>query len=480
MKLKTFNPLFLSLCVTLPSGCFTTHKEESTSSAKVDLESDEAFVSQQEAEAVEIDEAIDTPLQAKADENIPEIGTEEDEINQILKSGIPVELNEKVQKWIDFFANKNSEAFQRFMDRGQPYKKLVLATLRDRGIPTELYYLAMIESGFVLHAKSPMSAVGFWQFMPATGRRYGLRVDNYVDERRDPRRATIAASMYLSDLNNVFDSWYLAMAAYNAGEMRIMNAIMRGKTRDFWQLVKGKQLPPETMDYIPKFLAAFIIGSSPEKYGFRRPKAESWEDLVAVPVPSPLPLASIAEQTEIPLSVLQQSNPHLNKGMTPPGNANYKIWVPTQYKELLQSSQDKLASLRMTIATKLIAASKGTTRSHHRVHRGENLASIAGKYDMTIAQLKTMNNLRGSQIRAGMKLKIKPIDAAGPASNVLDESVASNDGKASETIYRVRRGDNLHDIAQRFGMSVNTLKKINKLRRTDLRVGQILRVAKNS
>ncbi|HYX39356.1 MAG TPA: LysM peptidoglycan-binding domain-containing protein [Oligoflexus sp.] len=491
MKLKNLNPLFLSLCVALPYGCSTTsHKEESIATAEV--ENDDGSV-QPEVEPVEIDEALDDEG-SKSTENVPEIGTEEDEINQALKNGIPIELNDRVEKWIDYFVNKNPEAFQRFMDRGQPYKKMVVAMLRDRGIPTELYYLAMIESGFVLHAKSPMSAVGFWQFIPATGRRYGLRVDNYVDERRDPRRATIAAAMYLSDLNNVFDSWYLALSAYNAGEMRIMNAIMRGKSRDFWQLVKDKQLPSETMDYIPKFMAAFLIGTNPEKYGFRRPTAEPNEDLVAVSVPSPISLTTISEYAGVPLVTLQLTNPHLNKGVTPPGTQNYKIWVPKAFVNTIQENQERLATARLNISTKVAAVEKVqskhqqhpqeqkvSSRKFHRVKRGEHLAMIADKYGMTVGQLKVFNRLTSSSIRPGMKLKIKAseIADAGSSSKEKIQALASVDKKGSGT-YRVRRGDNLNEIAKRFGMSVHSLKKMNKLRRTDLRVGQVLRVAKNS
>lgn len=496
MKLKNLNPLFLSLCVALPYGCSTTsHKEESTDIAEVESEDDGSV--QPEVEPTEIDEAIDDESTTKSAETVPEIGSEEDEINQALKNGIPIELNDKVEKWIDYFVNKNPEAFQRFMDRGQPYKKMIVAMLRDRGIPTELYYLAMIESGFVLHAKSPMAAVGFWQFIPGTGRRYGLRVDNYVDERRDPRRATIAAAMYLSDLNNVFDSWYLALSAYNAGEMRIMNAIMRGKSRDFWQLVKDKQLPAETMDYIPKFMAAFLIGTNPEKYGFRRPTQDANEDLVAVNVPSPISLHTVSEYASVPLVTLQVANPHLVKGMTPPGTQNYKIWVPKTFVSNINDNQERLATARLNISPTRIAKVEKADRpdkadispkaalankKFHRVRRGEHLAMIAEKYGMTVGQLKVFNRLTGSTIRPGMKLKIRGSEIADTADNKNDRDekrlMADTDTQGSGT-YRVRRGDNLHEIAKRFGVSVQSLKKMNKLRRTDLRIGQVLKVAKN-
>jgi membrane-bound lytic murein transglycosylase D len=487
MKLKNLHPLFLSLCVALPYGCASTSHEEASSTDIAEVEAEDDGSVTPEVEPTEIDEAIEDDSVDKTAENLPEIGTEEDEINQALKNGIPIELNDKVEKWIDYFVNKNPEMFQRFLDRGHPYKKMIVGMLRDRGIPTELYYLAMIESGFVLHARSPMAAVGFWQFIPATGRRYGLRVDNYVDERRDPRRATIAAAMYLSDLNNVFDSWYLALSAYNAGEMRIMNAIMRGKSRDFWQLVKDKQLPSETMDYIPKFMAAFLIGTNPEKYGFRRPTAEANEELIAVNVPSPLSLHTISEYASVPLVTLQVANPHLVKGMTPPGPENYKIWVPKTFVSNINSNQERLATARLNISATRIAklekaqpaassasASSKANRKFHRVKRGEHLAMIAEKYGMTVGQLKVFNRLTSSTIRPGMKLKIR-----APETEIADRNekrLASADTKGSGT-YRVRRGDNLHQIAKRFGTTVQSLKKINRLRRTDLRVGQVLKIA---
>ena len=294
MKLTNITPLALSLAVVL-TACKTTHyAKDDANTAELDNSSTAGVAPEVQPE--EIDDSIDQELQTSINGDVAEIGTEEDEINKALKAGIPVEINKAVDRWIDFFANKNHDAFQRFLDRGHPYKKMIVATLRDSGVPSELYYLAMIESGFVLQAHSSASAVGFWQFIPASGRRYGLRVDRFVDERRDPWRATVAASLYLADLNNVFNSWYLAMAAYNAGENRIMGAIMRGKTRDFWELVRLRVLPAETMDYIPKVLAAYIVGKDPAKFGFRVPDAESHEAFVGVTVPSPINLAAIANE----------------------------------------------------------------------------------------------------------------------------------------------------------------------------------------
>ncbi|MCX6128421.1 MAG: LysM peptidoglycan-binding domain-containing protein, partial [Proteobacteria bacterium] len=229
-------------------------------------------------------------------------------------------------------------------------------------------------------------------------------------------------------------------------------------------------------DYIPKFLAAFMIGTNPEKYGFRRPNAEDHESLVAVPVPSPLSLSKVAEITGVPMETLLQANPHLNKGMTPPGPANYKIWVPEQYQDQFEAdTQEKLSAYRLNIKGKTSLASETETKKFHRVRRGESLRHIAQKYKMSLSQIKAINNLKSNRIAAGMKLKIRSPDQSMVTGNVLDEGNSEQD----ET-YRVRRGDNLHDIASRFGVSITHLKKVNKLHRNDLRIGQVLRIAKNS
>ena len=469
MKLKTFTPLLLALGVTL-NGCATSKDQPNRADAELDASNGVA----PEVNPDEIDDTLDQELQSSVNGKVPEIGSEEDEINSALKAGIPVEINADVNRWIEFFAVKNKDAYQRFLDRGHPHKNMIVATLRDAGIPSEIYYLAMIESGFVINAHSSASAVGFWQFIPGTGRRYGLRVDGFVDERRDPLRSTVAASLYLADLHNVFNSWYLAMAAYNAGEMRIMNAIMRGKSRDFWDLVRQRVLPQETMNYIPKFLAAYIIGKDPAKYGFRVPNAESNEPFVGVNVPSPIRLSSVSEQTNIPLENLQTMNPHLKTGVTPADTNTYKIWIPRRFENNFRDNASNLAEHRLPVKAQIAAAKavNGAIRKFHRVRRGETLTAIAQKYGLSVDQLKSINNPKSNTVYRGTKLKVLQEETA--------TKVASNNAKArnnaSDGVYRVRRGDKLHVIAKKFGMSVAELKKMNNLRRNMIKVGQVLKV----
>ena len=320
----------------------------------------------------EIDEMIDSDAQQE------QLGNTGNYPAPHIQEDIPLDMNEKVHRWIEYFTEKNRDGFQRYINRGAKYKKLITHLMTEQNIPPEMFYLSMIESGFRVNAKSHASAVGLWQFMSATGRRYGLKVDKYADERLDPHRSTIAAAMYLNDLHNVFDSWYLAMAAYNAGERRIMNAIMSGKTRNFWELVELKKLPPETMNYIPKFIAAATIGQNLEKYGFKDvPDDDYLFESVPVNIPSPISFSNISKYTSTPISTIKSHNPHLKRGMTPPSKKHYKVWLPKKYKAQVNDKYEKLAKLRMNIKPSYYYAGD---RKYHRVRRGDTIASISRKY----------------------------------------------------------------------------------------------------
>ncbi len=235
--------------------------------------------------------------------------------------------NPAVQKWITFFTKEGKTRFEQVLKRGSLYKKQIHAILQKFGLPTHLYYLALIESDFKVDAKSPAQAAGIWQFMSPTAKNYGLRINSFIDERRDPWRSTVAAALYLKNLNNVFDSWFLAMSAYNAGESRIMNAIIRSGTRDFWQLSKIGFIPRETRDYVPRFLAALIVAENPGKYGLNIDFQDK-PNVFAIRVPSPVRLDHIAEKAGMSLDELKAYNPHFLKNVTPPKFSSYRIWLP--------------------------------------------------------------------------------------------------------------------------------------------------------
>lgn len=246
---------------------------------------------------------------------------------RVFKQEIRPEWNPEVQRWIHFFTHRDRKRFERFMKRGALYKTLIQDILVDNGVPSEMFYLAMIESGFSRGARSSARAVGVWQFMPSTARLYGLRVDHEVDERLDIIRSTRAAARYLKDLKEEFGSWYLAMAAYNCGVGRMRKAVHRNRTHDFWRLARRDALPDETANYIPKFQAAMTIARTPEKYGFPRINFYEFPDVRRVRVPGRTHLAEVARQHRLSFTTIVALNPHLLRGRTP--RSSYEVWVPS-------------------------------------------------------------------------------------------------------------------------------------------------------
>ena len=365
----------------------------------------------------------------------------------------------KVKHWLNYFTIRDRERFQRYLDRGQKYKEVVQTMLEENGIPNELYYMAMIESGYSTHAFSRARAVGVWQFIRPTGQRYGLKSNYYVDERRDPIMATEGATKYLRELYNAFLSWELAMAAYNTGELRVLKAIMKGKSRNFWDIAKARRIPRETRNYVPKFIAATMIGTNFEKYGFLDPARDydPYPSVVAVEVPSRVRLRDIARASGVSEKTIRSVNQHLRRGMTPPTRGKYEIWVPEQYAKQVRNAGPRLQSKR--IAMKEIYDTPMGGHSY-KVRPGDTLSQIAQRHRMSIRSLKRLNGLVSSRIYPGMKLRISAKSYKRPASG--------------GSTYVVRRGDNLGLVAKRYGMSVAALKRINGLRSDRIRVGQRL------
>lgn len=370
---------------------------------------------------------------------------------------IPLEINERVHKWIHYFSVTDRERFHRFLKRGSIYKETVHRILRENGVPRELYYLAMIESGYVTHAKSRAKAVGPWQFIRGTGLRYGLKQGHYLDERRDIIRSTVAAARYLKALYTAFQSWYLAMASYNAGEGRILGAIIRGSSRDFWTLVEKKALPPETRNYVPKFLAAVIIGRHPEKYGFHDIDSggSAFPKVEEAAVWGGLRLGTIASKLGVPFKTLKEINPHLVRSMTPTSLETYPIWVPEGMAEKLKRLQPALAKHRLRGRAR--AARAVASGGRHKVRRGETLASIARRYRMSVAALRRINRMRSDRIYVGRTIKV---------------AASGDDGQ--NVTHKVRPGEALSVISHRYKVPVSRLKRVNRLRGNRIFAGQRL------
>ena len=329
---------------------------------------------------------------------------------------IPVEINRRVSMWIKYFTERERKMTLRYLERGEALRPHIEAILKERDVPAELYYLAMIESGFVLGAKSRAKAVGVWQFVKGTGRNYGLIVNNEVDERRNWIKATESAAAYLKDLNNVFGNWYLALAAYNAGEHRIVRSIMKGKTRDFWALAEGDFLPQETMDYVPKFLAAQIVGKNYGKMGFdvKIAPEDQWEPWETVTVPSGARLVDLARLTGVSLDILKRWNRDLLRGVTPwVKGGSVDIYMPKTEVARFEAKKEEIARLRThgTARERQRYAGRGGSEGDERaysfyvVRRGDNLGNISKRTGTSARTLMKINGLRKGRIHPGQRLK---------------------------------------------------------------------------
>ena len=236
--------------------------------------------------------------------------------------------NDRVRYFIDFFCGRMKGFFERALERSGKYIPMMATVLQEAGLPEDLVYLSLIESGFSTAAVSKAKAVGPWQFIRATGLRYGLRIDSWVDERRDPVKSTRAAAAYLKDLHEQFGEWFLAAAAYNAGERKVEKAIQRSQTNDFWLLSQRTSLKQETRNYVPKFIAAALIAGAPEKYGFGDLAYDAPVDYEEVTVYRPLTLKTAANLAGTTTEMIKEMNPALLRGVTPPSEKGFSLRVP--------------------------------------------------------------------------------------------------------------------------------------------------------
>lgn len=426
---------------------------------------------------------------ADIDEELP--GSESDKI-PYAKNFLANKNTKRMQFWVDYFTKKNRDRFQRFINNGEEYREIIEETFKAHGLPKELYFVGLIESGYYLSARSHAAAVGPWQFIRGTGARYGLKINNEIDERQDLFKASKAAAMYFKDLHNVFSSWELALSAYNAGEYGIIRRIMKHGTRDFYELSRNKHLPSETINYVPKVLAAMHIVNNAEKYGFVIPKKNhKLFDMTELRATKKnIPLSTIAKRLGIETSVLKKLNPELRRQSTP------KHFVGTYYLRIPQSkysykfedvSDDTKVSMFARPETKkeinrrtafiektILSEDKIENPSRpkfHKVKKGETLYSIARKYDVSPKYLASANNFKNlkTKVKLGQKIKLKAGDEQRVATRSIGPKVKIAKGPI---IYKVKQGDNLSDLARIFDLKVSRIKTANKLKRGGIVVGQ--------
>ena len=366
---------------------------------------------------------------------------------------IPMVLNDQVVRYVEYFSHPHKEFFAASLGRSGRYVELFQTVFEQAGIPQDLVFMAHVESAFKTNAYSRARAKGIFQFIAATGRRYGLRIDSWIDERSDPEKSAHAAAAYLKDLYGMFGDWYLALAAYNAGEGKIQRSLAATRKSDFWSLASTRSLRAETRNYVPAILAATLIAKQPQKFGFDvQPESPIASDIVSIEGQTDLRI--LARLGEIDPESLRQLNPQLRRGVTPPGGAT-DIRVPAGLGAAVGHAYATLPA-----ADRLVLA-------RHQVGKGESLGAIAHRYGVSPIAISHANRLgKNASMRPGQELIIPAVVAQAP----------EGDGtRTSSGAYRVRRGDTLSSIARRYRSSALAIAGASGIRvQSQLSVGQRL------
>jgi len=378
--------------------------------------------------------------------------------------GIDIPANDRVLSFVELFQNRRSDFIVDGLERGHRYLPMIRQIFAEEGLPEELVYVPIVESAYKSNALSRVSARGIWQFMPATGREYGLKQTWFIDERSDPEKATRAAAQYLKALGNMFGGdWNLALASYNAGPGRVQRAMQRAGIRDYWRLsASSRFLPRETRDYVPMIMAAILIARNPQLYGLEV-GAVAPLAFERVMVPGAIDLKIVAEWSGVTVDQLRGLNPELRRTTTPAGAHELKVPVGTA-----TTIQRELASADALLVH----------FAFHTVKRGETLAAIARRYHVSVAELRSANDLTSrSVLRVSQELMIPQRSAqALPTAITRTASTSRPAVPSAPTTYRVQRGDTLYGIARRFDTSVDAIKRLNRLRTNTINIGDRLTV----
>ena len=376
-------------------------------------------------------------------------------------------LHSPVDRNRQMFTGALKSHFSQWLARSSRYIGMMKDIFRENYMPEDLVFLALIESGFNPKAYSWANASGPWQFIRGTGKKYGLKIDWWVDERRDPVKSTKAAAAYLKDLHGMFGSWPLAMASYNAGEGNVARAVNRNRTLDFWELTKTRSLPSETKDYVPKFIAARAIAQNPGQFGFGDLSYEPPFEFDEVVVDSPTNLNVVAQCTEVNVDVIKELNPELMRGCTPPNRPDgYTLRIPKGRKDEFMKNYANLDDKDKAGFIVYIA------------RRNETISSIARTNHLSASTLAQINNMKAkTRLRAGQSITIPASEII--ASSFADEPAHSRRHSARGTgYYKVRQGDTIAKVARRHGMSATRLARLNGIgRHSRLSAGQRIRVA---
>jgi len=404
---------------------------------------------QQKSEPAPIDEtngltpAPDASIKAKAQAEIKNT-----------HSDLPLMMTDQVAGFITYFSGRGRGGFERAFARSGRYHDMIVATLRQEGVPQDLIYLAQAESGFHPLAVSRVGARGIWQFMGSRARGYGLSHNMWVDDRQDPEKSTRAAARHLKDLYNEFGDWYLAMAAYNSGPGTVQAAVKRTGYADFWELYRRNVLPKETRNYVPIILAVTIMTKNPSQYGLDDVAMDRAADYDRVTVNYPVDLRLVAECVDSSSSELQDLNPSLLR-LTTPRAGNFELHLPAGTKEQYETA---IAS---------IPADMRLWWRFHTVHSGDTLASLARNYHTTAKLISAANHLEGAELEADAKLVIPVAPGKHPLSDTATYA-------RRITRYKVHSADTVESVADNFGISPQMLRRWNGLHGDSLRGRRVL------
>src|SRR5574341_348711 len=374
---------------------------------------------------------------------------------------IPMVLNDSVENHVEYFKTRGRDVFQLWLDRSARYIPVMREIFKEKNLPEDLVYVAMIESGFNPYAVSWARAVGPWQFMPATGKLYGLKIDWWIDERKDPIKSTMAAANHLKDLHNLFGSWPLALASYNAGAGKVQRAVLRTRSDDFWDLKASRYIRKETKNYVPKYMAATIIAKNPESYGFsvNHVAPYTYDEVV---IEESADLRMIAQCAGCSYQDIKELNPEIRRWVTPPHYSRYVLRIPAGTKEAFLTNYAA------------IPAEQKIRWERHEVSQGETLSLLAKQYNTTPEAIRDINGLRKNRVEPGKHLLI-PIDINGK-NHDMSYLTTSQVGKQQQILYSVRRGETLTKIARRHNVTVSDIHEWNKGIGKSVRAGQKIKL----
>ncbi|MCP4118160.1 MAG: LysM peptidoglycan-binding domain-containing protein [Desulfobacteraceae bacterium] len=375
---------------------------------------------------------------------------------------IPLTMNSYVKKELNRFTGQEKRFFIQSMERAGRYQPYIAAELKKAGLPEELSWLPLIESGFKIRALSPARALGLWQFIPSTGYKFGLKRDYYVDERLDPIKSTQAAIAYLKELHSMFGDWATVLAAYNCGEGRVLRTIRKQNINyldNFWDLYE--KLPRETARYVPRFLATLHIVKNLEQYNFKPVKAFEPYEYKTCTIKKQIRLRDIAKEIGVKTTLLKDLNPELRYALLPP--EEYKLRIPATKVDTFLARLDKIKS----------SYTAPTRYSYHKIRRGDTLSGIAKRYHTSLRRITSANNIsKRSILRVGKVLKVPGANTRIPVS--VAGAAARTPGKAVK--YTVKQGDNLWLIAGRYRTTTKKIMAANRLKSSALHIGQKLKI----